>query len=263
VITTDLHVGGLGVRVATQDGDGIPLLLITGIGAHVGMWEPFARRMRGHRLVAFDAPGTGGSELPRLPMRLPALAAHVLALLDALELDRVDVLGYSWGGGLAQVLARRAPERVRRLVLCATSVGLGGTPPRPLAALLLATPARYYHPALARLTTAAIAGGRTAREPGLLDDQVPARLAHPPSLRGYAYQLLVTATFSSLPWVHELRQPTMIVAGDDDPAVPPANAQQLARLIPNARLHIVPGGGHLFLLDQPDDGAPPIRDFLA
>jgi poly(3-hydroxyalkanoate) depolymerase len=263
VITTDRRVGGLGMRIATQDGDGVPLLLITGIGAHVGMWEPFARRMSGRRLVAFDAPGTGGSELPRLPMRIPALAAHVLALLDALELDRVDVLGYSWGGGLAQVLAHRAPRRVRRLVLCATSVGLGGTPPRPLAALMLATPARYCHPALLRLTIPVIAGGRTAREPDLLQTQAGARLANPPSLRGYAYQLLATAGFSSLPWVHELRQPTLIVAGDEDPAVPPANARQLARLIPDAHLHIVRGGGHLFLLDQPDDGAPPIRDFLA
>lgn len=63
-----------------------------------------------------------------------------------------DVLGYSFGGALAQELARRAPERVRRLVLCATAPGLGGSPPRPLAALMLATPARYYHPRLLALT---------------------------------------------------------------------------------------------------------------
>jgi poly(3-hydroxyalkanoate) depolymerase len=263
VITAQVRVGGLVVRVSTQDGDGVPLLLITGIGAHVGMWEPFAQEIPGHRIVAFDAPGTGGSQLPWVPMRIPALASHVLALLDVLGLDRVDVLGYSWGGGLAQVLARRAPQRVRRLVLCATSVGLGGIPPTPLAALLLATPARYYHPALFRLTMPAIAGGRTAREPDLLKAQAGARLAHAPSLLGYAYQLFAAASFSSLPWVHQLRQPTLIVSGDKDPVVPLANARQLARLIPDARLHVVAGGGHLFLLDQPGDGAPPIRDFLA
>jgi pimeloyl-ACP methyl ester carboxylesterase len=196
-------------------------------------------------------------------MRIPALASHTLALLDALELDRVDVLGYSWGGGLAQVLAHRAPERVRRLVLCATSVGLGASPPRPLAALMLASPVRYYHAALFRLTMPMIAGGRTAREPEVLRAQAAARRSHPPSPLGYACQLFAAAGFSSLPWVHRLRQPTLIVAGDEDPVTPLRNARQLARLIPGARLHVVAGGGHLFLLDQPGDGVPPIRDLLA
>jgi poly(3-hydroxyalkanoate) depolymerase len=263
MITSDVDVGGLRVRIATQDAEGVPLLLITGIGAHVGMWEPFARRMRDHRLIAFDAPGTGGSQRPCLPQRLPTLAAHVGALLDRLGVERADVLGYSWGGGLAQELARRAPDRVRRLVLCATSVGLGGVPPRPLAALLLATPARYYHPALFRLTVPPLAGGRTAREPAVLDAQEAARLSHPPSPLGYAYQLYAAASFSSLPWLHRLSQPTLVMAGDDDPVVPVANARLLARRIPGARLHVVRGGGHLFLLDQPEQAVPAIRRFLA
>jgi pimeloyl-ACP methyl ester carboxylesterase len=89
------------------------------------------------------------------------LRAWSAALLDTLGLERVDVLGYSFGGGLAQELAYRAPERVRRLVLCATAPGLGGVPPKPMAALMLATPARYYHPRLLELSLAHIAGGRT------------------------------------------------------------------------------------------------------
>src|ERR671922_2597275 len=99
---------------------------------------------------------------------MPGLARVVVELLDVLGLDRVDVLGYSFGGGLAQELAHRAPDRVRRLVLCATAPGLGGVPPRPVAALMLATPARYYHPRLLELTLPHIAGGRTARERGTL-----------------------------------------------------------------------------------------------
>jgi poly(3-hydroxyoctanoate) depolymerase len=262
VKTQQVRVGGLDVRVATKAGEGVPLLLLTGIGAHIDMWEPFARALRGRALVAFDAPGTGRSARPRTPMRMPALAAHVVALLDVLGLGRVDVLGYSWGGGLAQELAHRAPERVRRLVLCATSVGMGSVPPKPLAALMLATPARYYHPALFRLTVPHIAGGRTAREPELLRAQGEARLAHAPSLLGYAFQLYAGMGFSSLPWLHRLRQPTLVVAGDDDPVIPLVNARLLARLIPGAGLHIVRGGGHLFLLDEPEQAIPPIRAFL-
>jgi pimeloyl-ACP methyl ester carboxylesterase len=183
-------------------------------------------------------------------------------LLDTLGLERVDVLGYSFGGGLAQELAHRAPKRVRRLVLCATAPGLGGVPPKPMAALMLATPARYYHPRLLQLSLGHIAGGRTRREPGVLSEHAGERLLHPPSPLGYAYQLYATAGWSSLPWLHRLSQPTLVVAGEDDPSVPLRNGRILAARIPDSRLHVVTGGGHLFLLDEPESSAAAIRDFL-
>jgi pimeloyl-ACP methyl ester carboxylesterase len=101
------------------------------------------------------------------------LAGIVAAVIDELGLGEVDILGYSFGGGLAQELAYRFPERVRRLVLCATTHGLLGVPPRPVPALLLATPARDYHPLLFRLTVPRIAGGHTRRDPTQLDLQAP------------------------------------------------------------------------------------------
>lgn len=256
-----VRVGGLELRVV-RHGQGPPLLLITGIGANLDMWGPFVRLLSGHELVAFDAPGTGRSQRPRRPLRLPALARIVVELLDALGLERVDVLGYSFGGGLAQELAHRAPERVRRLILCATAPGLGSVPPRPVPALLVATPARYYHPALARFIVPRLAGGRTAREAGSLDRDVAARLAAPPDLLGYAFQLYATAGWTSLRWLHTLPHRTLVLAGDDDRLVPVANARLLARRIPDARLHVVRGGGHLFLVDDPEEPARVIQAFL-
>ena len=252
---------GLRLRVARQ-GTGRPLLLITGIGANLDMWAPFARRMTDRELIAFDAPGTGLSQRSRRPLGMRELARVVRALMDVLELERADVLGYSFGGGLAQELARRAPERVRRLVLCATGPGLGGIPPKPLAALMLATPARYYHPRLLELTIPHIAGGRTRRDPSALAEHAGARLGRPPDLLGYAYQLYAVAGWSSLPWLHRVEHPTLVVAGDDDPSVPIGNARLLAARLPHARLHVVEGGGHLFLLDQPDGAVAAIRSFL-
>jgi poly(3-hydroxyalkanoate) depolymerase len=257
-----VQAGGLRLHVGRR-GAGRPLLLITGIGAHLDMWSPFARHAGDRELIAFDAPGTGLSPRPRLPLRMGAIADVVRDLLDALDLAQVDVLGYSWGGGLAQELARRAPERVRRLVLCATSPGiLGGTPPRPLAALVLASPARYYHPRLLELTVPLIAGGRTAREPGALAAQAGARLRRPPDPLGYAFQLYAVTGWTSLPWLKQLAQPTLVVGGDQDPSVPLRNARVLAAHIPDARLHVVEGGGHLFLLDEPESVAGAIREFL-
>jgi poly(3-hydroxyalkanoate) depolymerase len=245
--------GGLRLRVG-RHGAGRPLLLITGIGAHLDMWAPLLRLAGDRELIAFDAPGAGLSQRPRRPLRMHDLARVVRELLDALRLDRVDVLGYSWGGALAQELARRAPDRVRRLVLCATGPGLGGSPPRPLAALMLATPARYYHPH--------IAGGRTAREPRVLAEQAAARLHRPPDALGYVYQLYAVAGWSSLPWLHQVPHPALIVAGDKDPSVPLRNARMLAARLPVARLHIVKGGGHLFLIDEPENVVGPIFAFL-
>jgi poly(3-hydroxyalkanoate) depolymerase len=256
-----VDAGGLRLRVARQ-GEGRPLLLITGIGANLDMWAPFAKLVTDRELVAFDPPGAGLSQRPRAPLRMRQLAGVVRALLDELDLGQVDVLGYSLGGGVAQELAHRAPDRVRRLVLCATAPGLGGVPPRPLAALALATPARYYSPRLLALTVPVIAGGRTARDPSSLSAHARERLAHPPDLLGYAYQLYAAAGWSSLPWLHRVTQPALVVAGDDDPSVPVLNARLLARRLPNARLHVVEGGGHLFLLDEPHSAVPQITAFL-
>ena len=256
-----VSAAGLRLRVGRR-GAGFPLLLIPGIGAHLEMWAPFVGPAGDRELIAFDPPGAGLSERPRLPLSMRRLARVVADLLDALELERVDVLGYSFGGGLAQELARRAPGRVRRLVLCATGPGLGGSPPRPLAALMLATPARYYHPRLLALTVPHIAGGRTAREPRVLAEQAAARLSRPPDPLGYAYQLYAGLGWSSLPWLHRVQHESLIVAGDQDPTVPLRNARLLAARLPHARLHVVKGGGHLFLLDEPYSVAPAIRAFL-
>ncbi|MGA2010733.1 MAG: alpha/beta fold hydrolase [Solirubrobacteraceae bacterium] len=253
---------GLRLRVAHHGSGRPPLLLITGIGANLDMWAPFAQVAGERTLIAFDPPGAGLSQRPALPLRMGGLARVVVALLDELGEPRVDVLGYSFGGGLAQELAHRAPERVRRLVLCATSPGLGGRPPRPLAALMLATPARYYHPRLLALSVPHIAGGRTAREPGVLSEHAAARLKRPPDPLGYAYQLYAVAGWSSLPWLHRLTMPTLVVSGEKDPSVPLRNGRMLASRLPHGRLHVVAGGGHLFLLDEPENVAGAIRAFL-
>jgi poly(3-hydroxyoctanoate) depolymerase len=257
-----VRAAGLELRVV-RSGSGPPLVLVTGIGANLDMWEPFVREVDDREVVAFDPPGAGGSQRPRRPLRMPALARVVDALLDELGLGAVDVLGYSFGGGLAQELARRVPQRVRSLILCATAPGLGGVPPWPYPALLLASPARYYHPAAFRFEVPRIAGGRTRRDPALLERQASARLKHPPDPLGYAYQLYAVCGWSSLPWLHRIAQPTLILAGDEDPIVPLANARLMARRMPGARLRVVRGGGHLFLLDEPETVAGDIREFLA
>jgi pimeloyl-ACP methyl ester carboxylesterase len=79
---------------------------------------------------------------------------------------------------------------------------------------------------------------------------------------GYAYQLYAASGWTSIPWLWRVRQPALIIAGDDDPIVPLANPKIMARLMPAARLRVVKGGGHLFLIDEPESVIEDIHMFL-
>ena len=122
------------------------------------MWEPVLRRITGRRIVMFDMPGTGGSAALRWAVRMRGYAALVVRLLDELGIGRTDVLGYSWGGALAQELVHRAPDRVGGVVLAATTPGLGGQPPAPWVIALMATPLRYYSRTYLRLVAPLVFG---------------------------------------------------------------------------------------------------------
>ena len=162
-----------------------------------------------------------------------------------------------------QQLARQAPGRVRRLVLAATGPGLGGVPGSPRALLALATPRRYHQPDYYRSVAGRVYGGAARRDPDALLHGSLARFIEPPSIRGYLGQLYAITGWTSLPWLHTLRQPTLVLNGDDDPIVPPINGRILAHCIPDARLHVVHGAGHLFLLERPAEMAALVTGFLA
>jgi poly(3-hydroxyoctanoate) depolymerase len=251
------------VRVA-RIGQGEPLLLINGLGANLEMWQPLVRELAPrHELIGFDLPGTGRSARPRWPLRMPQLARLVTELLDELGYEKPDVLGYSLGGIVAQELARRAPERIRRLVLCATTPGLPSVPPDPIVTTLMLTPARYWNRQLAELILPIIAGGRTARDPGVLEKGLEMRLVQPPSALGYLYQLYALSGWTSHPWIRSVRHESLVLHGDHDPVVPLANGRYLADALPHGRLEVLSGAGHLFLLDEPASVAPALLEFLA
>jgi poly(3-hydroxyoctanoate) depolymerase len=254
-----------GVRLHVRDlGDGPPVLLINGLGAHTAMWAPLERVLTARfRVIEFDAPGTGQSSTPPYPVSIPALAWLAACVLNDADVSSADVLGYSMGGLVAQQLAVAAPARVRRLVLVGTGCGLGGVPGRLGALLNLATPLRYWSPAFYRRTVGDFAGGRARHDPKWVEQHGRLRQLHPPTTPGYLGQILTVSAWSGLPLLNRIHQPTLVVAGDDDPLVPPANTMLLARHMRNARALIAPGEGHLLLMDADSSVLGPIRDFLA
>lgn len=258
-----VDVDGTHLRVATRDGapGRTPLLLVNGIGCGFETFDTLVAALDpAIPVVRFDPPGAGGSPLPTCPYRLPWLARTVLGLLDRLGHDRADVLGISWGGALAQQLARTGRERCRRLVLVATGTGAIMVPAAPHVLLRMATPRRHRDPGYARRVAPALYGGAARTNPALAEHVLHDHSRTGPAL-GYVYQLLAAAGWTSLPWLPLLHQPTLVLTGDDDPIIPPVNGRLLAALIPQARLHVY-RGGHIELAADPGRLVPVIEQFL-
>lgn len=252
---------GYSVRVAIWPGRSephTPLVLFNGIGARLELLEPFADELGDLETIAIDVPGTGKSSLPLHPYRLWMLSLLIERVLSKLGYGRVDVLGVSWGGTLAQQFALQNPRRCRRLVLCATAQGWPMVvDPRIL--LKFMTPRRYNDPVYRRKVAGEIYGGAARHMPGLIREIGP-RMA-PTSKLGYLMQQFALSGWTSTPWLPLIRQPTLIMAGTDDPVVPAINSRFMARLIPNSRLHLV-DDGHLFLLSDPVGSSRVVREFL-
>jgi poly(3-hydroxyoctanoate) depolymerase len=254
-----------GLRLFVREwGEGEPVLLINGLGANVEMWGPAQERLaRTARTIAFDAPGMGRSRTSPLVLPHPAYASMICRLLDALDVNRCDVIGYSFGGTVAQQLARQAPDRVRRMALVGTSCGWGSIPPTARAMALMSTPLRYYSRRVLEQTNHLLDGGSSDRESDTWRSQADARLKYPPTLTGYAQQLLAGMTWSSLHWVSTLRPPVLVLAGGQDRIVPPANGALLSHLMFESRLHVLPDEGHLMLFDPESNAHDLLADFFS
>src|SRR5215471_5535751 len=139
------RIHGHRIRYGLRAGDPerIPLLILNGLGANIELAEPFIDALEGPTIVIFDVPGVGGSPTPPSPYRPSGVARLASGLLDHLGFDRVDVLGVSWGGAIAQQFAFQFRARCRRLILAATSCGALMVPAHPSVLLKMLTPRRY------------------------------------------------------------------------------------------------------------------------
>jgi len=251
-----MQVGGTPLRVAVRPGTETgppPLLLCNGIGMRLEALQPFVDALDpAIEVIRFDAPGTGGSQLPSLPYRFTTLALLLRKMLHNLGHQQADVLGISWGGGLAQQFALLNPRRCRRLILVATSTGPQTmVPPNPLPPVKNLILRRYGD----------LWGGAAKTDPDAL-----ARALHKARISqlsiGFLYQHTAALGFTTLPLLPLIRQRTLVLTGDEDPIIPVANGRILAAGIPHATLHVY-RGGHIELVTRPSLLTPLITGFLA
>jgi poly(3-hydroxyalkanoate) depolymerase len=257
-----VEVGAQSFRVAVKRGPKgrPPFLLFNGIGARLELAKPFLHAFKGAEAIIFDVPGVGGSPPPAAPYRPSSIARLAAELLRELGHKRADIGGVSWGGGMAQQFAHQHYDMCRRLVLAATAPGALMIPGDPRVLWKMATPRRYVDKGYMKRVAPDIYGGDFRKNPQLVEAHAGAMGGA--SDRGYLYQVLAMTGWTSLPWLWTLKQPTLILAGSDDPIVPSINARIMARLMPNARLEIL-DDGHLFLVTRPAESAAIIERFLA
>jgi 2-succinyl-6-hydroxy-2,4-cyclohexadiene-1-carboxylate synthase len=264
-----LPVGGVQINVETA-GAGDPLVLLHGFTGSAATWEPHMSELaRGFFTVAIDHLGHGQSDAPADPERyaIGFAAEDILSVLDQLHIDRAHVLGYSMGGRVALALAIIAPERLSALILESASPGLPAAEARrergardaALAASIERDGVEAFADRWERLPL-------FASQTQLPDDvrsrlraqrlrNTPAGLAN--SLRGLG-QGVQAPMHEYLP---EVRIPTLVLAGALDPDYC-ERGREMNRLIPGARLEIVPDAGHAIHLEQPEAFRRLVLEFL-
>lgn len=289
----DMVIEHDGLRIAALDwgGDGEPLLLLHPNGFCAGLFDPLARRLRdSYRPIGVDLRAHGGTDVPADPTtgyRFDAMAADVLAVLDALGIERVVALGESLGGGVATLVDAARPGVIRRLMLC-EAIAFDVTAIRPKTATdvpdelgtsganFMATAARKRRAVwVDRATVRASYASRPpldALEPEALDayvhwgfvdrDDGQVELACPPEAEATIFEASSDDRGAQAAWDHlpELRAPAVVLHGtssDLPPSLFRAQAEQA-----DAHEHAI-DGGHLFLQEDSTRAEALVREHLA
>lgn len=239
-----------------RQGEGQPLLLIHGLGYARWGWEPVVESLaRSFDVILFDNRGIGESDAPPGPYSAGELAADALQVLAEAGVERAHVLGTSLGGMVAQELALAAPERVDKLVLACTTPGGSESFPMPEQTVRLmasgATLRQFVENALA-----------PEPDPELVERILRHRDATAQPLEAWTAQAAAGASFDALDRIAGIAAPTLVLHGTEDAVVDSRNAAVLALRIPDARVELFPGGGHLFFWEQPDRFVDVVREFL-
>ena len=234
-------------------GQGEPLVLIHGLGGDSAFWDGSLSALAPHfQLVVYDLRGSGRTLAVDTPYSMALLADDLAALLTALRIEQAHVLGFSLGGNVALAFARQYPERVSKLVLAATFATMN----RQARLFLDAVLDTYAQSGSARLVFNLVA-------PWLFSPEFLAQAAHaeffryssdephPQPFSAWHHQYRAQQQFDLRADLLAIQAPALVLGGAQDRLAHPEDATLLARHLPNARLDLLPGAGHLFHYEQP------------
>jgi pimeloyl-ACP methyl ester carboxylesterase len=256
-------------------GSGPPVVFIHGLS---GSWQNWLEQLpvfaRDHRVITFDLPGFGASQMPREKITIRGYGRFVDALLGELGVNSAAVVGNSMGGFIGIELAIRFPERVERLVLV-SAAGLSieylrneralavlGAIENRLAAysgwLASRSDALARRPGARRMIF-----GIVAKRPDRLPGPLVAEQVRGSGKPGFLPALDALTDYPIRDRLGEIACPTLIVWGAEDKLVPARDADEFARLIPNSRKVVWPETGHVAMLERPEAFNALVQAFLA
>jgi pimeloyl-ACP methyl ester carboxylesterase len=250
-------------------GKGPVLVLISGLGYPQWQWHKMVPFLAEHfQVITFDNRGVGETDKPAGPYSAQLLAADTVALMDELGIQTAAIFGHSMGGYIAQSMALDYPNRVDRLILASTN--FGGPHHVPVTPEAWAVLSDTTSDPLTRFTNGlkvSTAPGWADSHPEIIKEWVAWRIANPLDMAGYQSQMaiglaLIPAEASFENRLPSIKIPTLILFGDSDMVVPPANAQLLAGKMVNASVVILPNAGHFFPIEVPEAASQAVIDFM-
>jgi pimeloyl-ACP methyl ester carboxylesterase len=239
-----------------SSGEGPAVLLVAGQGMTVdGWWATTPVLERSFRVIAFDNRDTGDSSHVPWPYTVAQMARDAVAVLDAAGEQRAHVYGISLGSLVAQEVALRHPDRVHALVLGASSAGgfAAYKPPPSSFAQTFLVRAGTMAPEEAEWAAVPYTYAEKTRRlhPERIISDISHRVSSPPEPLAYMHQAAAVATHDAYERLNRMAAPTLVVHGEQDVFVPPANALVLAERIPGAQLRLWPDAGHMYIIDEP------------
>ncbi|MGH9682754.1 MAG: alpha/beta fold hydrolase [Candidatus Acidiferrales bacterium] len=245
-----------------EQGQGVPILLIMGLGWTSDLWHRTRPVLsRRYRTIAFDNRGVGRSDVPEGPYPIAQMASDAATVLDAAGVDSAHLFGMSMGGMIAQEFALQYPKRVRSLILGCTAPG-GRESVKAEPEVLQILMQRGMNPEeAAKAISPFIYDPATPRE--RLEEDMILRRKWFPTAEGYFAQLQGIMTWEAYSRLRQIEAPALVIHGESDQLIPPANAKLIAGRIPGSKLLLVPHASHILTTDQPEAVHHTVLGFLA
>lgn len=247
-----------------EQGGGEPLLLIMGHGFPRQMWSRHLPGLTARfRVITFDNRGVGQTLTRGWDWTIEDMADDAAAVLDAAGVDRAHVYGASMGGGIAQAVALRHPERVGSLILGCTAAKAAKRDVPVMQLLRHVLPNLLAGRQARKIAAArALVYGPATPEELIAEDLALLESLHRPADGVKAQARAVAAWEGSRSRLPSIRIPTLVIHGTEDRLVPLHYGEELARLVPGAKLVVLAGAGHMYITDSTAEADEVVTSFL-
>jgi 3-oxoadipate enol-lactonase len=238
--------------------------MIAGVASDSISWQLQARELGKHfRLVLFDNRGVGRSPTPEEPISLDTMAQDAVDVLDAHGIEKAHVVGHSMGSAIAQIVARKHPKRVEKMALAAPFPQLTAKGKLAVGSWVMGLSEGCSKELFAQILFPWLFTDQFLSQSGYFEVCLESMRHHPYPLTalGLRRQCEALDGFDSTEWLQEVSTDTLLLAGSQDILTPPSQAEQMAELMPNAKLQLL-DAGHSALVEKSVEFNGAVREFL-